>query len=921
MSDMRMSLFSLVVLLAMAAGCTDTLNNGTTPSMDVVQQADQDPTADLVACETHADCSPSYCVAGFCNGPIDPKDIQNTEDVVEDSKSQCDSNGEADSAEEITEEPECSTNIDCDDKDACYEGTCHWGTCSYTLVVECGEKKECYETAAGGTGCAYTCKNDEKCEEYASVCNSGYCENGFCQFEHEDGDTCEDGDACTTGDYCFGGECNAGEQMDCPGECQDGVCQDLCQVDADCVPSDDPCENTTCDFNNKLGVNVCNNWYVGEAKFCDLPNGDQGKCYNFECVEYECSSSDHCDDGDACTQDLCTAGQCVHEPQACECQTNYECNDFNPCTDDICLMGSCQNPANPGAVGNACAAMAVCQDNGVCAPVECIADSDCVENDDCLSNACVENQCVYTDICGDPECDTDSECDDGDECTTDTCSDDGTCSYEDECFYGDFGFKSLTCDSDADCAGSSFGEYCVESELNGEDYDIASLTLCQPCYSDLGENWGCGEDSTCMWGVVSSEVGLFVSDYFCEEVVCESNVDCDDGDPCTYDSCHVTFCYNRELDYCFYCDSDTDCESNSWCDNGAGGVHVEYPSCEPDGTCQVDYWTTFDEDLYECNNPLSCDSDADCPMDGVCMISTCIYQNVQDDFLYPECNDDSQCEFGDCNFETGECVEWECYGVDNGDGTLSIKLCPATMACQDNECISDAPFDIDCSTNTDCALAGQGNYCLDHVVTGENTCYQCDPDSDTGEGFDHGCTLDQPFCGWHDDEIGYECVECYSDAYCDDGLVCNDYQCQAPLEEGTCNTDDDCGPWQECNDSICEGYGPVYCHFECPEGDIEWQNVIIFHGADEMTTKSCGDTWTIPQSNLCLWGEQFPTFSFNLNDGVWEWGGGLDTTITCNYPTVEVPDPTLTDTPGVTKGDLGVNLVTVYTDNACEVSD
>ena len=897
MSDIRMFLVTLMALAALAVGCTDTLNPGETSSMDVVQETEaSDPLVNLIPCENHAECSPSYCVAGYCNGEIDPKDPVITDDVVED-KTSCDSS-ETDSAEEITEEivePKCASNADCDEKDACYEGVCNWGVCIYTLVV------------------------------------------------------------------------------DCPGECSDGACQNLCEVDTDCVHSDDPCENTTCDFNNKLGVKVCNDWYVGEAKFCDLPNGEQGKCYNFECVEYECSSSDHCDDGDPCTQNLCTAGQCVYAPQACECQNGYDCNDYNSCTDDICLMGNCQNPAIPGAVGIACGDLSICQPDGSCQVVECINDSDCDDSnpctdggfkqpDQCENNECIniptpnyglcgpdgsglycfEGDCTFFDCDDDDDCTvdfidsgtgecahspleacyelcgSDEDCNDGNDCTIDSCNA-GACNYEDECFYGDFGFKSLMCDSDEDCFGSEFGDYCVESELNGEEFDIVSLSLCQPC-TEYGVDMGCEEGSICTWGASSSQVGLYVSVFQCEDIVCESSEDCDDGDPCTKDQCHITSCSSYDKDLCFYCDSDSDCESNSWCENSSGGVHVEYPVCEADGTCQVDYWVTMEESLYGCNNPLECSSDADCPMSGVCMISTCVYLSVADDFVYPECNGDSQCELGDCNFETGTCVEWECYGIDNGDGTLSVKLCPIGFGCVDNAC-TDELVATTCSTNMDCAVAGLGNFCLDHMVTGENTCYQCNPESDTGEGFDHGCTSAQPFCGWVDDEVGYECLQCYSDVSCDDGQVCYDNQCVAPLEEGACNTDDDCGPWQECYEGFCEGYGPVHCQFECPDGDFDWQNVNIFHGDDEMTTIACGEIWVVTTSNLCLWGEEYPTFSVNLDDGVWEWGGGLDTTITCNYPTQEVPDPTPTDTPGVTKGDLGVNLVTVVTNNTCAVSD
>jgi len=999
MSDMMRSLvlFAVIFSLALLVGCEgSSVSNPIEADASIIDVSSEteagDPLADLIQCKSHSECAPAYCVNGYCNGDPAPKpDVIENEDVAS-----CDTAEETEIQDEVTI-PECASNEDCDEMGPCFEGTCHWGSCAYNLAVECGENQECYETATGETGCVYTCTTDEQCEDFHgnNPCSISTCtEQGQCRYDYTDDIACDNGDACTTNDSCQTGVCNAGEQMDCPGNCLDGVCQNLCEIDSDCAPTDDPCVNVTCDFNNKLQVKVCNYGYKGEAKFCDLENGEQGKCYNFQCVEYECSSSDHCDDGDPCTQNLCTAGQCVYAPQPCECQINFDCNDFNPCTDDICLVGNCQNPAIPGAVGNACAAMAVCQEDGLCVPVQCIAhsdcddgnpctddwcsdnscwyetnegcclyDSQCGDGDPCTTDACIDNVCQFTDTCND--CGSDADCDDDNECTIDTCNA-GTCVNDDECFYGDSGFTSLMCNSDADCAGTSFGEFCIESELNGEDFNIESLSLCQPCLQD-GEDTGCGENSLCSWGASSSQVGLFVSVYWCEEIVCESHLDCDDGDACTVDYCHVTFCVNNEKMNCSYCDTDADCESNSWCRQSDGGVNVQYEVCEADGTCQVDYWFTLDPDLYGCNNPLNCASDADCPMDGVCMISTCYYYSPDDDFAYPECNDDSLCEFGDCNFETGMCEEWECYGVDNGDGTLSVKLCPIGFGCVDNSC-TDEIVAFTCSTNTDCGVAGLGNYCLPDMVTGENTCYQCLFDSDTGEGYDHGCTSNQPFCGWVDDEVGYECLECYSSFNCDNGQICDNYNCvtleevacvtdadceETPEGENTfcvanpvtaenechickpdsaeadgidvgcgsyqhtcvwadevvfdctsgseCSSDDDCGPWEECNNGSCEGFGPIYCQFECPDNGTDWQTVVIWHGNDETTEVACGSTWTISQSNLCLWGETHPVAKFNLTDGTYEWGSGGEAILTCNYEPELNPDPEL--------GDLGVTVL------------
>ena len=59
------------------------------------------------------------------------------------------------------------------------------------------------------------------------------------------------------------------------------------------------------------------------------------------------------DDGDACTDDVCRNGQCVHVPNAAACA-----DDGNACTADVCANGTCTHPAL--ADGTACPGGACC---------------------------------------------------------------------------------------------------------------------------------------------------------------------------------------------------------------------------------------------------------------------------------------------------------------------------------------------------------------------------------------------------------------------------------------------------------------------------------------------------------------------------------------------------------------------------------
>jgi hypothetical protein len=124
----------------------------------------------------------------------------------------------------------------------------------------------------------------------------------------------------------------------------------------------------------------------------------------------------NCDDGDLCTEDSCTAGECTNTPIDCDddnpctvdscddgcintpdCVTNEDCSDGNACTDDVCTgLGCCENP-----------------------PITCNDENECTE-DSCNP----DTGCVYT-----PDCVTDADCDDDNACTTDNCTAEGCCEY------------------------------------------------------------------------------------------------------------------------------------------------------------------------------------------------------------------------------------------------------------------------------------------------------------------------------------------------------------------------------------------------------------------------------------------------------------------------------------------------------------
>lgn len=109
-----------------------------------------------------------------------------------------------------------------------------------------------------------------------------------------------------------------------------------------------------------------------------------------------------CDDGDRCTDDWCTDGQCVHVPTnndagwmqpASECTTDAQCDDNDPCTTDAC-----------GSYVDECSGVAwsMCLYSVVPGCGGCSID-DCIDGDPCTLDGCDGASCTFHPI-ADPAC-------------------------------------------------------------------------------------------------------------------------------------------------------------------------------------------------------------------------------------------------------------------------------------------------------------------------------------------------------------------------------------------------------------------------------------------------------------------------------------------------------------------------------------
>ncbi len=185
--------------------------------------------------------------------------------------------------------------------------------------------------------------------------------------------------------------------------------------------------------------------------------------FDINCIE--CAAAEDCDDGNACTTDACTDGECSN--------TAVNCDDGLFCTTESCdaATGEC-------VFSDTCEEGQVCdEDADTC--TGCTDDTDCDNgvfcdgSETCVDGACVDGAspceegetCTEEDGCISEDCTDDSECDNGLFCDgVETCVD-GVCTDGARpCDDTDAEGNVLTCDGGAveSCSEGDDAEVCTE---------------------------------------------------------------------------------------------------------------------------------------------------------------------------------------------------------------------------------------------------------------------------------------------------------------------------------------------------------------------------------------------------------------------------------------------------------------------------
>jgi len=352
-----------------------------------------------------------------------------------------------------------------------------------------------------------------------------------------------------------------------------------------------------------------------------------------------------------------------------------------------------------------------------------------------------------------------------------------------------------------------------------------------PCTED-----SCDGADGCVYnplaGVECTDGDLCTVGDHCVEGVCAGNpVQCDDGNECTDDLCVEGVC--QATDNNTLCDDGDPCTLGDVCDGGlCKGTAI---ACD----CLVDEDCVLLEDGDLCNGTLACDVAElpyQCEVDQATVV-TCDLPDGADPF----------CQAAVCDPETGGCAVEdvnEGFACDDGDA------CTVGEKCVAGACTDGLVFPCDdgnaCTVDTCDPLDG----CEYLVVDG--ACDDGDPCTVGDNCSDGACVSGPPL----DCEDGNPCTE----DSCAPGVGC-----VHAIMPGNCDDGDACTVGETCINGACGGGDPL----DCEDGNPCTTNTCSAPLAcvSVLNNLPCDDDDLCTTGDLCQNGACLATGALNCTDG------------------------------------------------------
>ena len=351
---------------------------------------------------------------------------------------------------------------------------------------------------------------------------------------------------------------------------------------------------------------------------CQAPDPKPETC---DGVDNDCDGDideSSCDDNNPCSTDVCDPSAVGEGSDGCSHENLHgaACNaDDNVCTEaDQCVSGKCIAGKQKG-----------CDDGNPCTVDSCSAVKGCQYTDD--SAPCDDgNPCTVGDLCKSGSCSGGKTlaCDSGKACVLGECDlSTGKCGFKQLGEGTPCNDNNLCTETDTCLAGSCIGKAAVCDD--GNDCTVAAGCSAQSGCSFLFKAGVCDDGNDCSYGE-----GCLAG-----QCTGAKPVDCNDGNPCTADSCAPTkgCVHSAKIGGC---EDGDPCTEGDTCKGGVCAAGSDVCQCENNADC-----VKF-ENGNPCDGTLICDKSAakpackvnpvtiikcDASNDGPCVLNTCSSQS------------------------------------------------------------------------------------------------------------------------------------------------------------------------------------------------------------------------------------------------------------------------------------------------------